>query len=191
VTRARKRLILGAAIIVILASVTYVALLVGSKPDPSRQAASAANEISQQISQIDMNLIRNPSPDEVRREEFTSLPGLDFSAVSIPQETIRELLNSEKERLISGYIEEEVRPRIEKFTQKWGNELVGFGGLDQSQMMTKATDLDRDLASVESIDSRFQTAVLKARLQKIRDQVERIQMVLAGIDPPARQNKRE
>jgi hypothetical protein len=118
--------------------------------------------------------------DEVRREEFTSIPGLDFSATSLPEETIKKMLDDEKERLISDYIERELQPRVKRFTEKWNNALADFANLDNSQKQAKTTDLDRDLASLETIDSRFQTAVLKDRLGKIRKLNEKIQLLLAG-----------
>jgi uncharacterized protein (DUF2164 family) len=165
-------------------AIIILILIAGCKNSPNQQTDVvnvAAQEIKQQISQISPDLIRHPSIDEVRREEFTNLPAPDWAATSLPREAIKGIMDDEKERYITDYIKEELSPRVEKFTAKWNVEFANFETLDSAGKTTKMTDMDRELASLEKIDNRFQTVVLKARLQKIREFISKIQLSLAGI----------
>jgi hypothetical protein len=139
-------------------------------------------EIKQQVAQITPELIRHPSPDEVRREEFSSLPPSDYSVTSLSQDQIRKLVSDEKERLVSRYIKEELTPKVEGFTAKWNPILLNFHALAVPEKKAKAAELDRDLASLEKIDNRFQTVMLKTILQKTRALLDKIQLNLANIE---------
>lgn len=149
---------------------------------PDNQLANYETELKQQVAQITPELIRRPSPDEVQRGEFSSLPPPDFSVGSYSQDQIRGLENSLKEGHIDDYIKEEVRPKVEGFTAKWNPILANIHNLGKPDKKAKATELDRDLASLEKIDIRFQSVMLKSILQNTRELVDKMQLNLANIE---------